>query len=413
MSRQRGWTANWAGNHTYPFRLVQPTSLEELRSIVLSEPQLRVLGSRHSFNGICDGAVAVSLAGLSDDIEVDEIGMTVTCSGGATYGAVADALSEHGLALHNLASLPHISVAGAIATGTHGSGDGNGNLATAVVGLEILTASGDLVHLAQGDPDFEGAVVSLGALGVTTRVTLRVEPAYGVAQRVYPGVAWGDLIDNFDEVFQSGYSVSAFTDWCGPGVEVWLKSRDAGPPTELLSVAAADVELHPIPGVDPINCTAQRGVWGPWSDRLPHFRMGFMPSAGNEIQSEYFVPRVHAAASMKAIAEIGHDLKPLLQTSEIRTIRGDDLWLSPHFGRDSVAYHFTWVLDQPAVELAVAHLERALAPYSPRPHLGKVFIAGAVGDARYPRMDDFLALKARLDPAEKFTNDWLRANVFS
>ena len=403
---------NWAGNHAYPFRLVEPTSLEGLREVVLKEPQLRVLGTRHAFNGICDGTVAVSLVGLPDDIRIDEAALTVTCSGGATYGAVAAALSRRGLALHNLASLPHISVAGAIATGTHGSGDGNGNLSTAVVGLEILTASGEVVRLVEGDPDFPGAVVSLGALGVTTRVTLRVEPAYDVAQRVYPGIALADLSEHFEEVFGAAYSVSAFTRWDDAGAEVWLKSRQDGPPTELLGAATAEVEMHPIPGIDPVNCTAQRGVWGPWWDRLPHFRMGFTPSAGQEIQSEYHVPRQHAAAAIGALEGIGSEVTPLLQTSEIRTVRRDDRWLSPHFERDSTSFHFTWVLDQAAVENVLVDVERVLAPYSPRPHWGKVFVAGPAGDARYERMDDFLALKARLDPTEKFTNDWLRTRVF-
>ena len=399
---------NWAGNHTYPFRLLRPESTDDLRRVVMAEPTLRVLGSRHSFNAMVDGAVAVTLAGLPEDIVVDQEVSTVSCSGATTYGALALALAPHGLALHNLASLPHICVAGAIATGTHGSGDGNGNLATAVAGVEMLTASGDLVSLRRGHQDFVGAVVSLGALGVVTRVTLDVEPAYGVAQRVYPAVAWDLLTPSFDEVFAAGYSVSAFTDWSDRGANVWLKSRDVGPPTELLGVPSAEGDSHVLPGVDAVHCTPQRGVWGPWAERLPHFRMGFTPSSGDEIQSEYHLPRQHALAAISALRDLHDVMQPVLLISEIRTVRGDDLWLSPHFGRDSVSFHFTWGPDQAAVEVVVAAVETALAAYSPRAHWGKLFL-GSPGD--YPRLDDFVALKQRLDPGEKFSNDWLNTQL--
>jgi alditol oxidase len=412
MSRQadpqRTRLNNWAGNHTYSFRLLRPASLDELRDVVLAEPQLRVLGTRHSFNEMVDGAVAVSLSELPDDIVVDDSSGTVTCSGATTYGVLAQALAPHGLALHNLASLPHICVAGAVATGTHGSGDSNGNLATAVAGLEILTGSGELVSLRRGDPDFPGSVVSLGALGVVTRVTLDVEPAFGVAQRVYPKVGWDALVPSFDGVFGAGYSVSAFTDWSDRGADIWLKSRDLGPPTELLGVPSADGESHPIPGIDPVNCTAQRGVWGPWAQRLPHFRMGFTPSSGDEIQSEYHLPREHAAGAIAALRGLRDVVAPVLLISEIRTVRGDDLWLSPHYGRDSVSFHFTWGPDQAAVEVAVAAVESALAAYSPRAHWGKLFL-GSPGD--YPRLEDFWALKQRWDPTERFTNLWLRSQL--
>lgn len=404
---------NWAGSHSYDFRLKHPSSLDELRAVVAAEPRLRVLGSRHSFNGLCDGDVAVSLAEVPSEIVIDEVGRTVTCGGATTYGGLAQALIERGLALHNLASLPHICVAGAIATGTHGSGNRNGNLATAVSGLEFLTASGDLREVSRGGPDFEGAVVSLGALGVVTRVRLDVEPAYDVAQRVYPGVGWGHVLGDFAEIWSAGYSVSAFTDWSERGAAVWVKSRDEIPPARLLGYPATSVESHVIPGLDPVNCTLQRGVPGVWAERLPHFRTGFSPSTGAEIQSEYHVPREHAAAAIEALRSVGGLLREVLQISEIRTVAADELWLSPQFERDTVSFHFTWHRDAAAVLIAVAVVEAALAPYSPRPHWGKVFLAGPTGSARYPRLADFLELKARWDPTEKFANDWLRTHAFA
>lgn len=409
MTRQ----TNWAGNHAYKFRIESPRSLDELRAVVAAEPRLRVLGSRHSFNGLCDGDVAVSLSEVPSEIVIDEAARTVTCGGATTYGALASALLEQGLALHNLASLPHICVAGAVATATHGSGNHNGNLATAVSGLEFLMASGDLVEVRRGEADFDGAVVSLGALGVVTRVTLDVEPAYEVAQRVYPGVDWGHVVGDFAEIWSAGYSVSAFTDWSERGADVWIKSRNEIPPARLLGYSATNVPSHVIAGLDPDHCTPQGGLPGVWAERLPHFRMGFTPSTGAEIQSEFHLPRAQAAAAIEALRSVGGALASVLQICEIRTVAADALWLSPQYDQDTVSFHFTWVRDTPAVLSALAVLEAALAPYSPRPHWGKVFLAGPAGGARYPRLGDFLDLKARWDPSEKFTNDWLRTHAFA
>ena len=144
-----------------------------------------------------------------------------------TYGRLAPMLHERGLALHNLASLPHISVGGAIATGTHGSGDRLGNLATAVSAIDILRSDGEIVHLERGDTDFDGAVVGLGALGVVVRVRLDVEPEYQIAQHVYEGLAWDELAARFDEITGAGDSVSLFTTWGSHVDQVWVKQRPA------------------------------------------------------------------------------------------------------------------------------------------------------------------------------------------
>jgi len=269
------------------------------------------------------------------------------------------------------------------------------------------------VELRRGDPDFDGAVVSLGALGVTTRVTLDVEPAFEVAQTVYPALDWDSLCEHFDEITSAGYSVSIFTGWGESGGTVWVKSRQPGdqPAAELFGAVASSRELHPLPGLDPVNCTAQLGVPGPWADRLPHFRMGFTPSSGAEIQSEYHLPRAFAVPAIRALRGLATELEAVLQISEIRTVRRDDLWLSPQHGRDTVSLHFTWVRDQPAVEVAVAAVEAALEPFGPRPHWGKLFRRGAHGAGSYDRLPDFLELRERWDPDGKFTNDWLVDHV--
>ena len=413
---------NWSGNYGYGAKaLHRPQRIEELQELVSGARALRALGSRHSFTSIADSAELVALDALPGEILVDSEAGVVTVPGSITYAGLAEALNRAGLALHNMASLPHISVAGAIATGTHGSGDRKGNLATAVRALEMVGADGQRRTVAAGDPDFEGVVVGLGALGIVTSVTLAVQPYYEVRQRVFQGVSWDTLFARFDEVSGAGESVSVFH-LCGEQTEqVWVKRLADGPGAdgdgdleELLGVPAADVDLHPVLGADPVNCTEQRGVPGPWSERLPHFRSGFLPSSGEELQSEFFVARADAADAVAAVRGLAKDIVPLLLISELRTIAGDSLWLSPHEGRDTFALHFTWQRRPAEVERVVAEIEAALAPLGARPHWGKVFTARA--DAirpLYPRMADFLALRERLDPEGTFVNGWLHEKVLS
>jgi len=375
-----------------------------------------VLGSRHSFNAIGDSDELVSLEGLPADVVVDRAAGTVTCNAALKYGELATALAPQGVALHNLASLPHISVAGAVATATHGSGDANGNLATAVRGLELVTSTGDVVTATRGDDDFDGMVVGLGALGAVTRISVAIEPAYEVRQRVFEGLSWDALYQHFDEISACGYSVSVFTRWGETVDQVWVKSRVAGAPeqqrAELFGAVAATVDRHPILGRDPVNCTPQLGVPGPWSDRLPHFRMGFTPSIGEEIQSEYHVARPHAVAAIRAVRGLAETLAPVLQVTEIRTIAADRLWMSPQYGQATVALHFTWTREPEAVARVLVDLEAALAPFEPRPHWGKVFLADAATLApRYERLPDFARLAGRLDPRGALRNDWLAAHV--
>jgi alditol oxidase len=411
---------NWAGTHAYRAGVLhRPASVDELRRIVAGAPRIRVLGSRHSFTDIADSDALVSLDGLPADVAVDRDARTVTVGGALRYGELAEALHGEGLALHNLASLPHISVAGAVATATHGSGDRNGNLATAVAGLELVTSEGDVVTARRGEPDFDGMVVGLGALGAVTRVTLDVEPAYEVRQRVFEGLAWDALAGHFDAITSAGYSVSVFTRWGDTADQVWVKRRvDATEPEDvrpdLFGAVAATVDRHPILGIDPVNCTPQLGRAGRWSDRLPHFRMGFTPSAGEEIQSEYVVPRRHGLAAIAAVRAIGDAVRPVLQVSEIRTIAADDLWLSMQHGTDTVAIHFTWTREPAAVAEAVERVEAALAPFAFRPHWGKLFAADAATIAqRYERLPDFRALAERLDPRGAFRNHWLERHVLA
>ncbi len=408
---------NWAGSHTYRARVIHaPATREQVQEIVAAAAQIRVLGSRHSFTDIADSAELVTLEHLPPDVVVDRAAMTVTCGGGLRYGELALELAREGLALANLASLPHIAVAGAVSTATHGSGDRNGNLATSVAAVEIVTSDGAVLTAARADPDFDGLVVGLGAVGALTRVTLDVEPDYRVRQRVFEGLEWRDLFEHFDAITSSGYSVSVFTRWGDAVDQVWVKNRVHEQPEEtaeeLFGAAAATQDRHPILGLDPVNCTPQLGVAGPWAERLPHFRMGFTPSSGAELQSEYIVHRGDAVAAIEAVLVVAAAVRPVIQVSEIRTIAADALWMSPQYGRDTVALHFTWSPEPAAVRRALAEVERVLAPFEARPHWGKLFLAGA-GEIRplYERHGDFVALLDRVDPRGAFRNDWLREHV--
>jgi xylitol oxidase len=408
---------NWAGTHTYRAgRLHRPSTIEELQELVARSRRLRVLGSRHAFSDIADSDELVSLEGLPRDVEVDRHAGTVSFAASMRYGELADALHPLRLGLHNLASLPHITVAGAVATATHGSGDRSGNLATAVAGLELVTASGELLAVRRCDPDFDGVVVGLGALGAVTRITLDVEPAYTVRQQVFEGLEWDVLYDRFDEVTACGDSVSLFTHLGERAGNLWVKTRVTGGeeelPDERFGARAATVELHPIAGLDPVICTAQLGVAGRWSDRLPHFRMGFTPSSGEEIQSEYHVPRGHALAALDALRRLEPIVAPHLLVSEVRTAAADALWLSPQHRRDTVSLHFTFKREPEAVARVLVDVEAALDPFDYRPHWGKVFLAGAETLApRYERAADFADLVARLDPERTFANAWLERSL--
>lgn len=344
------------------------------------------------------------------------IGDAVTVGAGVTYGELGPYLDSTGLALHNLASLPHISIAGACATATHGSGEKLGNLATAVSAMEMVIADGSVVKLSRGSPDFAGAVVGLGALGVITRVTLDVEPAYSMRQYVYENLPLAQMADHFDEIQASGYSVSLFTDWQKQRInELWIKARaEFAAPQEFFGATLATRNLHPIGDLSAEHCTEQRGVPGPWYDRLPHFRMGFTPSAGKELQSEYFVARRNAVDAILAVEKLRERVSPHLLVTEIRTIAADDLWMSPCYRRPSVAIHFTWKPDWASVRRLLPIIEKQLAPFEPRPHWGKLFtMAPAELQSRYERLDDFRRLAAQYDPQGKFRNEFLDTNLFA
>jgi alditol oxidase len=413
---------NWAGNLEYGARRIhRPTSVEQVQEIVRRARIIRTLGSRHSFNDVADTAGEhVSLELLPRTIAIDPGRSTVSADGGMRYGELCGPLHAAGLALHNLASLPHISVAGACATATHGSGQRNGNLATAVSAMQVVRADGEIQTVDRSDPvALNGSVVALGALGVVTNTTLDTEPTFNVRQDVYEGLPFDQLVDHFDDIVAAAYSVSVFTEWRGPVVDqVWLKTRlDGGDgaelPGELFGAPRATEQRHPIRRMPADACTQQGGVAGPWHKRLPHFRLDHTPSAGDELQSEYFVAHESAAAALLALDPLRERIAALIQVSEVRTVAADELWLSPAYHRPSVAIHFTWKPDWVAVRELLPAIEAALAPFEPRPHWAKLFTMPADEvRSRYDQLGDFVELASRFDPDGKFRNDFLSRFVF-
>jgi xylitol oxidase len=414
---------NWAGNLEYGTnRLYSARSLEEVQSYVKKQRKMKVLGTRHCFNSIADSTDQfLSLQSMDDVVALEPESRSVSVHAGMTYGQLCPYLDSKGYALHNLASLPHISIAGACSTATHGSGEKNGNLATAASALEIVTASGDVVKLSRhkdGDV-FKGAVVGLGALGVITRITLDIQPTFLMRQYVYENLPLSEMKNHFDAIESSAYSVSLFTDWQEQRInEVWIKSRvekgqDFAGSSEFYGAKRATRNLHPIAALSAENCTEQMGVPGPWYERLPHFRMGFTPSAGKELQSEYFVPRQHAVEAILAIERLRDQVGPHLLISEIRTIAADDLWLSPCYEQPCITIHFTWKQDWPAVRKLLPVIEKELAPFKARPHWGKLFTTSPSElKSVYKRLPDFIDLSKKYDPNGKFRNEFLNTNIF-
>ncbi len=411
---------NWAGNLTYSTnQLYRPGTVEEVQEVVRRAARVRPLGSRHCFNTIADSQHAqLSLELLPREITFDA--GTVSVPGSMRYGELIPFLDERGVALHNLASLPHISVAGACATATHGSGITQGNLASAVQGMEMVTASGELVSLSRETDGqrFAGAVVGLGSLGVVTRVALRTEPSYNIRQHVYLDVPLDSIGQYFEEISALAYSVSIFTDWqTTESTQIWLKERavEGMEPVEqeLFGGRLADRKVHPVLALSAEACTEQMGAVAPWHALLPHFKMEFTPSSGEELQTEFFVAKENAPAVVEVLRSMSDRLNPLLMISEVRSIKSDDLWMSTAYGRDSVAFHFTWYQDWEALQALLPALEEALHPFDIRPHWGKNFgMEPAVLRSRYERLNDFRALVGEFDPSGEFRNEFTQRYLF-
>ena len=412
---------NWAGNLTYSTdNLHIPKNVEELQEAIKKCKKVRALGTKHCFNTIADSKEnQISTEAFNKIIGLDKEKNTVTVGAGIKYGEMCKYLDDNGFALHNLASLPHISVAGACATSTHGSGIKNGSLATAVSAIEFVNGKGEVVSLSRekDGEEFGAAVVNVGALGIATKITLDVQPTFKMKQVVYQNLPMSALEKNFEAIMSGGYSVSLFTDWRNKNVsEVWVKSKaedmkEVAP--EFYGAKLATKNLHPIEALDPVNCTDQMGVEGPWYERMPHFKMGFTPSSGKELQSEYFVAFEHAYEGFMAIEKLNEKVAPHLFITEVRAIAADELPMSPFYKKTCVAFHFTWKQEVEAVIALLPEIEEALAPFAPRPHWGKIFtLKPAVLQSRIEKLADFKKIMEKHDPEGKFRNEFIDTNLF-
>jgi len=412
---------NWSGNYHYSTsKVFQPTTVTEVQDAVRSVTSVRALGTRHCFNDIADSQVAQISTLKLKDISIAPDGHSVTVGAGIRYGDLAGVIDAKGYALHNLASLPHISVGGATATATHGSGRHNGNLATQVLAIEFVAADGT-VHTLSRDKDgdrFLGAVVGLGSIGIVTHVTLALQPRFEVTQVVYQDLPFSELEHHFGDIMGAGYSVSIFTDWQrGLAGELWIKRRvDQGgastPPALFYNAKLATKKLHPIPDHPAEACTDQLNVPGPWYDRLPHFKLNFTPSSGQELQTEFFVPFERAYEAVRAVETLRDKITPHLFITELRAIAADDLWMSMAYKRPSLAIHFTWKPETPAVINLLPQIEAKLAPFQARPHWGKVYSMNISQiQPLYPRIDDFRALTREFDPKGKFRNKYIHDHI--
>ncbi|WP_433953374.1 D-arabinono-1,4-lactone oxidase [Curtobacterium flaccumfaciens] len=398
---------NWSGTVTYTAeRVVRPSSIDEAAQVVADTDRVHGLGTRHSFNDVADTpGTLLDLTGIPTDLVVDAEHRTVTLGAGTRYGDVAADIDRAGFALHNTGSLPHISVGGAVATGTHGSGTTLGSLATAVRAFEVLGPDGSARTIDRTDPAFDGAVLHLGLLGIVTRVTLDVEPAYRMRQDVYGAIPWDTFTANVAEVHATAYSVCAYTVFGDAITEVLVKSRvpEGAEDVPVPGTLAGAHRLPGTPGDD--HRTARDGSVGPWWDRLPHFPIGSVPSHGSEVQSEHFVPLRHAAAALDALRGLADRIQPHLHVCELRTMAADDLWLSPTQGEDVLCIAFTWKKHPTEVAALLPDLEARLAAFDGRPHWGKMSsLDHAAIAGLYPRLADFRDLVARADPERTFAS---------
>jgi alditol oxidase len=403
---------NWGGNLSYGTdQILEPTTIDELSQIIKSG-KVRPIGTKHSFSPVVIGdGKLVSTMGLVFEPFVDEKEAKVTVAANTRFGDLAIYLESRGWALKNMGSLPHISIAGACATGTHGSGDGNQILSASLSSYSFLDGRGEMQTFSRGDELFEAGRLGLGAYGLWVQLTLDVVPSYRMRQDVYHDILWEAFYENPANLTSAGYSVSLFTKWGKPTIDqTWVKTRISdGPPANPLHGVYAETESKRelAPGVGD-NLTAQGGQEGAWCDRLPHFRLDATPSAGDEIQTEYFVQRDQVASAVKQLNQLAELINPILIITEIRTIASDQAWLSPMLRGDSVALHFTWRNDPAAVNDAVQQIEAKLGDYGIIPHWGKV---NAFDKSRlaavHSRISDAREVFDELDPMRKFSSEYL------
>lgn len=406
---------NWAKNITFSSQnYIEIENLTQLQKVIESSNKLKVIGTGHSFSEIADTTgTLISLKNLDAEIEIDEKSQTVRVSAGTSYANLAKYLEKNGWALSNLASLGEITIAGAVMTGTHGSGSDNKVLSDSVVAIEMILASGDKFVIDRKDfAQFPGFVVSFGALGVFTKLTLKIVKSFSVKQVVYENIPIQSVLENFNEIFDRPYSASYFSNWSPKNTgQIWMKFLDNEKFSELQSNAyggnLALTNQHPVKVNHPGNCTEQMGVAGKWLFRLPHFKLDSSPASGDEVQTEYLVDRDYVQGYINELTKIGEDIAARVYATEIRTMSSDDLWLSGAYGRETVGFHFTWKKTSEVKDFLPV-IENILGKNKGRPHWGKLFSTPrAQLIERYPKYEEFRQLIQKYDSGNKFRNKFI------
>ncbi|KAI1701064.1 FAD binding domain-containing protein [Ditylenchus destructor] len=413
---------NWGDNFLFSTQNIQyPTTVEEVQEIVQNADKVRVVGTRHSFSTCADSPDTIlSTLALKNIIGFDDSVPSITVQAGIAYTDLNPYLQYLGFALPNLATLAEISVGGASQTGAHGSGLSNQCLASHIRSLKIVLANGTLATYGPNDPELKAIALGVGAFGVITQVELKVEPTFNITNYFFLNMTAQNLYDHFDEIENTGYTAQLFTDFSTPGVwgQIMIMDRSGsnaniGSLQNLYGATRATTKVSPILALPPTYLVDQ-GVEQPWYFGLVDYHLGLSGFDGGEIQSEYFLPYENAVAAIKAVTTLSDLIAPRVHTMLIRTIKGDDLWLSEMYSQSSVvAIHFTWKLNMTAVMEVLPQIEQLLIPYCAKPHWGKVFAQGPETFLHcYPKLADFKQLAEQLDPTHKFRNQFLEDNVF-
>jgi L-gulonolactone oxidase len=413
---------NWSGSQRCtPARTVTPRTREELaRAIVDGPGPVRVRGAGHSFNGgaMTDGTL-ISLDAMNRVLDTDPATGRVRVEGGIRLRALSRELHARGLAMENLGDIDAQSIAGAIATGTHGTGLKYPVLSGQVEAVELALADGTERTIDGGD-ELRAARVSLGALGVVAAVTLRCVPAFRLRNIDRPE----PLEDVLADLQRRAETLDHFEFWAFPHADIALtrthEVTDApSTPRSRVREYASDVLMdnHAFRLVNEIARRYPRAIprLNRFASRAASRRERVGPSYAifaserrvRFEEMEYAVPRervVEALRTTKAILE----RHPVSFPIELRFVAGDDTLLSPAYGRES-AYIAVHVFKGMPFERPFREVEEAMSAFDGRPAWGKrSYLSAAELAPRYPRWDDFLAIRARLDPERRFANAWLR-----
>jgi FAD/FMN-containing dehydrogenase len=418
---------NWAGTaRSQPQSWHHPHTVEEVQEVVCQARadggRVKVVGAGHSFSPIaCGGDRMMTLRNLDRFISVDREALTVTVEGGVSLNTLSETLAHHGLALPILGSIDTQTVSGAIATGTHGSSLLHGNLGTGVVAAELVDGRGDRVVVEAGDPRLAGVRVHLGALGIVTRVTLKVVPAFRLREtRVR--VPFDEVCDRLLDLAAAHTFVKLW--WLPHTDKVWVVSME---PTEAsgersrwahrLDVFANNVLFPPV-----LWAGARVPALVPWTNRVVsavHLSEGeqvgrsdhlfTLPMPPRHQETELAMPLEHAVEALRWCRSWVERGARVGFITEVRFVKGDESWMSPAYGQDvcQLGVYTAWGADAPAYMAAF----RAQAPrWQARPHWGKELdVTPAQVDDWYPEAPAFRSLAVDFDPDGVFRNPLLDA----